>query len=107
VIELFVFLQMGGKHVEMVELSEGRTELTSFDAHQCECAVPSDKERMLAFIEAACGTMDEFNAQVRAMLGMHCTTCPGTRALLMPHRSSSAYALKASMSSPSGHQSLT
>jgi hypothetical protein len=79
-IELFVFVSIHGatagerlsvKHIQ----SSGQDPesvgeaLLNFDATQCQCSDPRDKQRLLDVIESGSGTMDRFNMQVRRMLG--------------------------------------
>jgi len=80
-IELFVFVSIHG-----AKAGEGRLEVQyintpmesdvtsvgetykNFDARNCKCSDPGDKQRILDIIEAGSGTMGRFNAQVRGML---------------------------------------
>merc|ERR1712217_827784 len=79
-IELFVFVSIHhttkcdslevtflGKSVEERRLV--RETFKSFDVIQCECSESSDRQRLQGVVEAGSGTMDNFNAQIRLMLG--------------------------------------
>jgi hypothetical protein len=82
-IELFVFVSIHGisKGYEGVPLelrvlgqtaeerSCVRETFTNFDANDCQCFDPEDKERLLGIVEAGSGTMDRFNMQIRGMMG--------------------------------------
>ncbi len=78
VMEIFVFVRMGSKHLKHedmdVRLLSGTDEgwlqqkLLKFDAGQALCFDPNDRERLWAVIEAAFGTFDPFNKIVRDML---------------------------------------
>ena len=75
VMEIFVFVRMGGKREDMVvRLLSGtddgwlQQKLLNFDAGTALCFDPNDRERLWAVIEAAFGTFDPFNKIVRAML---------------------------------------
>ena len=74
IMELFVFLQMGGgiEHVDHLVLATTPEEaaqifsLTSaFDAQDAQCFVPEDRDRLLSLIEAGFGSMRAFNRSVR------------------------------------------
>ena len=70
VMEIFVFVRMGGKDEDMVvRLLSGATDLApalkKFDAGKAETFDPNDRERLWAVIEAAFGTFDPFNKIVR------------------------------------------
>ena len=74
VMEIFVFVRMGGKQSKMdVRLLSGMDEgelqqkLLEFDAGKAETFDPNDRERLWAVIEAAFGTFDPFNKIVRDM----------------------------------------
>ena len=73
VVELFVFLRMGGE-VECLRVYElggadVRSALNSFDAAKAQCFLQSDRERMLAVIESGFGALQPFNEQVRGIFG--------------------------------------
>jgi hypothetical protein len=72
VMEIFIFVRMGGEHENMVvRLLSGATdlapELLKFDAGKAKTFDPNDRERLWAVIEAAFGTFDPFNKVVRDM----------------------------------------
>jgi hypothetical protein len=76
VVELFVFLHMGGKasNIELVLLGSGadaEKEVTesfaSFDARSASCFKKEDEGRLLTMIEAGFGGLDKFNAKVRCI----------------------------------------
>jgi hypothetical protein len=71
VVELFVFVRMGGMHEDVVvklvgsnttHLAEG---LRHFDAAKAKCFLDGDRQRLLAVIEASFGTLAPFNTMVR------------------------------------------
>ena len=80
VMEIFVFLHMGGSldritieiiaHPDTVE-TDARQLLTAqfacFDAAKAQCYKVEDREKLLAVIEAAFGDFKEFNRSVRAV----------------------------------------
>ena len=73
VMEIFVFVRMGGNREDMVvRLLSGATDLApalqKFDAGKAKTFDPTDREMLWAVIEAAFGTFDPFNKIVRAML---------------------------------------
>ena len=75
VLELFVFLQMGGATeritVQRLSSSNGSSNgalaqrLAAFDALHAQCFKPDDRHRLLAIIEAAFGSFDAFNLAIR------------------------------------------
>ena len=69
VMELFVFVQMGGSNERVTALAlpgkEVQRELATFDAAQSQCFKPDDRERLLGIIEGAFGDFGAFNAKVR------------------------------------------
>mmetsp|Transcript_17137 Transcript_17137/g.52988 ORF Transcript_17137/g.52988 Transcript_17137/m.52988 type:complete len:544 (+) Transcript_17137:92-1723(+) len=72
IVELFVFLSMGGKPSQVsIHLLDGTPSLTTiaatFDARHAECFKEEDKDRMLSFIERSSGSVEVFNDKVRAM----------------------------------------
>ena len=74
VMEIFVFVRMGGKQSNMVVrllsgTDEGKLQqkLLKFDAGKAKTFDPNDRERLWAVIEAAFGTFDPFNKIVRDM----------------------------------------
>eukprot|EP00928_Gymnodinium_smaydae_P088274 TRINITY_DN72387_c0_g1_i1.p1 TRINITY_DN72387_c0_g1~~TRINITY_DN72387_c0_g1_i1.p1 ORF type:complete len:529 (+),score=73.18 TRINITY_DN72387_c0_g1_i1:44-1588(+) len=80
IMELFTFVHMRGRarHVEVVLLTRPGFEVEdeqtlknafkTFDANECECFNPEDKERMLSIIQSAFGTLDRFNCAVIEVL---------------------------------------
>ena len=70
VLELFVFLRIGGTHGRLHVYSLGGEEveraLLSFDALKAKCFLRSDRERLLAVIEASFGDCKPFNKLVRS-----------------------------------------
>ena len=80
VMEIFVFLHMGGSldriTIEIIAQKEtietdARQLLTAqfacFDAAKAQCFKVEDREKLLAVIEAAFGDFKEFNRSVRAV----------------------------------------
>ena len=71
VMELFVFLRMGGTREDVVvyPLEPGAYEtLASFDAARARCYLPKDRQHLLAVIEAGMGDFALFNDIIRSML---------------------------------------
>mmetsp|Transcript_3327 Transcript_3327/g.11006 ORF Transcript_3327/g.11006 Transcript_3327/m.11006 type:complete len:227 (+) Transcript_3327:301-981(+) len=74
VLELFLFLQCGGspEQVDIIPAAASpahlRAQAGRFDVRTARCTVPGDKERMLMIIDASWGSIDAFNASVRALL---------------------------------------
>ena len=80
IVEIFTFVHMGGKPSDIIILPaiDGeQDELASlldtslsreFDARNCDCHVPEEKEKILTIIETAFGGYDAFNAEVRSLL---------------------------------------
>lgn len=72
VLEIFVFLRMGGTHERLHVYSLGGKEveraLLSFDALKAQCFLKGDRERLLGVIEAAFGDCKPFNKLVRGIL---------------------------------------
>ena len=71
-MELFTFLRSGGtmERISIRLLSEDKTAdlqqmLLSFDGGRAECFLPSDRERLVAVIEAGFGYMAPFNLAMR------------------------------------------
>jgi hypothetical protein len=78
VMELFVFIHMGGGREDVVvklldagprrrsdkHLARG---LADFDAGKAKCFLVRDRQRLLAVIEASFGTFSSFNTMVRSM----------------------------------------
>ena len=72
VMELFVFIRMGGQHDDIaVRLLEGGDslvrQLERFDAGKAKCFLNRDRQRLWAVIEASFGTFAPFNKRVRAV----------------------------------------
>ena len=69
VMELFVFLQMGGELSRVTALAlpgrEVQRELATFNAANAQCFKPEDRQRLLGIIESAFGDFGSFNAKVR------------------------------------------
>lgn len=81
IVELFVFLETGGKlpnlHMRLLGNSQEQCltlcqSFRHFDAAQVTCTREDDKERLLAFVEAAFGDLDHFSAEVRKILAEAC-----------------------------------
>jgi hypothetical protein len=72
VMEIFVFVRMGGTRDAMVvKLLDATgslaTCLTEFDAGKAKCFLDGDRQRLWAVIEASFGTFDPFNKIVRGI----------------------------------------
>ena len=70
-MELFTFVQMGGKRsaLSVVELGEGvRDALSSFDALKARCFLSKDRQHLLAVMEAGFGDLNPFNRVIRRLL---------------------------------------
>ena len=74
IIEIFVFLEMGGKisNVGIKPIHETTAELAqqfaSFDVQEAKCFLPEDRSRLLAVIEAAFGSFEMFNEHVSSLM---------------------------------------
>ena len=73
VMELFVFVRMGGKKEDIVakllDPNADRAKLAAtFDAGRSRCFLDRDRQRLLAVIEASFGTFQPFNAIVHTIL---------------------------------------
>ena len=83
IVEIFVFVHMGGKPSNIVILpvaedgEQDRDELAAlsdttllqgFDARTCDCFVQEEREKILTIIATAFGGFDAFNAEVRSLL---------------------------------------
>eukprot|EP00746_Dinoflagellata_sp_MGD_P157652 gnl/MRDRNA2_/MRDRNA2_86275_c0_seq2.p1 gnl/MRDRNA2_/MRDRNA2_86275_c0~~gnl/MRDRNA2_/MRDRNA2_86275_c0_seq2.p1 ORF type:complete len:495 (+),score=55.37 gnl/MRDRNA2_/MRDRNA2_86275_c0_seq2:197-1486(+) len=74
VMELFIFIKMGGSVdcVDVLPIEDSREEalerISQFDAQEAKCFVPDDRQRLLAIIESGFGNFDVFNSLVRQML---------------------------------------
>jgi len=84
IVELFVFLETGGRlenlsveplaeeshpHGDIVRMFE------SFDANDVTCSQPGDKDRLLAFVEAAFGDLESFSREVQRVMIMASHAC--------------------------------
>ena len=72
VMELFVYLRMGGRREDVTVRLLGATEavrelLARFDAGKARCYLGKDREKLLAVIEAGFGTFAPFNGIVRGI----------------------------------------
>ena len=71
VMELFVFVRMGGKQSDIALRQIGDVDLhtmaSRFDASLAQCYHDLDRQKLLATIESAFGTLRPFNAVVRAL----------------------------------------
>ena len=71
VMELFVFLQMGGELERVSALAlpgkEVQHELATFDAAAAQCFKQEDRERLLGIVEAAFGDFNAPNVKVRSI----------------------------------------
>lgn len=77
VVELFVFLATGGKMKNLVVCPLGDAPgqvrrigdiFESFDVHKVTSSRPEDKDRLLAFVEAGFGNLENFSSEVRRTL---------------------------------------
>ena len=91
VMELFVFLQMGGEIQRVTAVAlPGRdvmAQLALFDAAKASCFKPEDRERLLGIIESAFGDFGAFNTKVRTIFKRRGTT---TQMELPEHEAPSA-----------------
>jgi hypothetical protein len=78
IMEVFVFLQMGGDHEQMVikPLHDRTTSamkdhigvnFSRFDVTKARCFLQSDRQKVLAVIEAAFGDLNYFNSVFRKL----------------------------------------
>ena len=72
VMELFVYVRMGGKRERLVsrlldDSTDLATRLAKFDAEDARCYLDNDRQKLLAVIEAAFGTFYLFNGLVRGI----------------------------------------
>jgi hypothetical protein len=67
VMELFVFVRMGGQKSDIVLSLLDKVDLTRFDAGNAQCFLDLDRQKLLAVIESSFGTFDPFNKIVRAI----------------------------------------
>ena len=84
VMELFIFLRMGGQHDDIdVRLFEGGDslvrQLQRFDAAEARCFLNRDRQRLWAVIEASFGTFAPFNKRVRAVFAQKIANSAGER----------------------------
>ena len=96
VMELFVFVQMGGSMERVTALAlpgkEVQRELATFDAAQSQCFKADDRERLLGIIEGAFGDFGVFNAKVRRIFHKRSNTIEleaskkGSGDQVLPHR---------------------
>jgi len=79
VMELFAFLQMGGKrenvHVIRLQSRCSITNLADWKIGASLCTVEADKQRLLGVIEAAFGDHNEFNKIIREICSESACTC--------------------------------
>ena len=71
VMELFVFVKMGGTR-EQIEVralggEDVNRSLLLFDAVKAQCFVPADRHRLLAVVESGFGDFEPFNKLVRSL----------------------------------------
>ena len=75
VLEVFAFLQMGGKrediHVMRLQSCDSTTNLSfgDFRVDRSSCALDTDKQRLLGAIEAGFGDLADFNRTIRDIFG--------------------------------------
>ena len=78
VMELFVFLQMGGSLERVTALAlpgkEVQQELATFDAAKAQCFKQEDRERLLGIVEGAFGDFGAFNMKVRKIFAKRTNT---------------------------------
>ena len=72
VMELFVYLRMGGQRESIVIklLDDGDDlprKLARFDTGKARCFIDNDRQKLLAVIEASFGTFHPFNSLVRGI----------------------------------------
>ena len=71
VVELFVFLKMGGEteRIRVLELGgvDVRVALNRFDAAKAKCFLAADREKLLAVIESGFGSLAPFNSLIRGV----------------------------------------
>lgn len=79
ILELFTYVHMGGniEDIELVPVLRQRHEIEDmesiheafehFDVDNCQCYSVNDKERLLRIIEAALGSLDDFNRVVKEL----------------------------------------
>lgn len=84
VMELFVFLRMGGARDDIAVrlLEDGDSlvrQLERFDAGEAKCFLNRDRQRLWAVIESSFGTFAPFNKQVRAVFADNIASAAGER----------------------------
>ena len=71
VVELFVYLRMGGEkeRIRVLELGgvDVRIALNRFDAAKAKCFLQADQERLLAVVESGFGSLEPFNRLIRSI----------------------------------------
>jgi hypothetical protein len=71
VVELFVFLKMGGERerIRVMELGgvDVRVALNRFRAQEAKCFLKEDQERLLAVVESGFGSLQPFNILIRSI----------------------------------------
>ena len=71
VVELFVFLKMGGEkeRIRVLELGgvDVRVSLNRFDASKAKCFLAADQEKLYAVIESGFGSLEPFNTLIRSV----------------------------------------
>ena len=69
-MEIYIFHQMGGTSERVVvKMLEGRAlDVERFDVAQAQCAVPHDREKLLAVIETGLGSLEPFNRVMKTLL---------------------------------------
>ena len=70
-MELFTFITMGGTQERMIidNITTDAVELLqAFDASKARCYLRSDRDKLLAIIEAAYGELKPFSLRVRSVL---------------------------------------
>lgn len=71
VMELFVYLQMGGDKERIVVYAFGtevQSSIAAFDAGKAKCFLDGDRQQLLAVIESGFGDLVPFNQAVRGIL---------------------------------------
>ena len=70
IMEMYIFHQMGGTPERVVvKMLEGRAlDISTFDVAHAQCAVPHDREKLLAVIETGLGSLEPFNRVMKTLL---------------------------------------
>lgn len=70
VMELFIFVQMGGlvEDIEFLRIGEDAPSIHSFDATVATCFLKEDADRLFAVVEAGFASLSDFNDEVRNLL---------------------------------------